>query len=96
MILLYKTTPVTYRLARALIRVKWIGLVNLVAGRSVVPELIQDEATAERLCAESRRLLTDSRAYNEMQAELRQVRRALGEPGASRRAAEVVLAECRA
>ena len=49
MILLYKTTLPTYWLARWLIRVKWIGLVNLVAGRAVVPELIQDEATAERL-----------------------------------------------
>ena len=59
MILVYKTTPVTYRLARWLIRVKWIGLVNLVAGRSVVPELIQHDATAERLIREARRLLND-------------------------------------
>ncbi|MBA5867403.1 MAG: lipid-A-disaccharide synthase [Nitrospira sp. CR1.3] len=96
MVLLYKTTPVTYRLARWLIRVKWIGLVNLVAGRSVVPEIIQDEATAERLSREVSRLLSDQNAYREMKDNLRQVRRALGEPGASRRAATVVLEECRA
>lgn len=95
MILLYKTTPLTYRLARWLINVKWIGLVNLVAGRSVVPELIQDEATAERLSQEVLHLLRDSSAYNEMQVALRQVRQSLGEPGASRRAAEVALSECR-
>ncbi len=95
MVLLYKTTPVTYRLARWLIRVKWIGLVNLVAGRSIVPEVIQDDATPERLAAEIRRLLTDRQAYNAMKAELESVRHLLGEPGASRRAAEVVLAECR-
>jgi len=96
MVLLYKTTPVTYRLARWLIRVKWIGLVNLVAGRSVVPEIIQDEATAERLSREVSRFLSDQRAYREMKDNLQQVRRALGEPGASRRAATVVLEECRA
>jgi lipid-A-disaccharide synthase len=95
MVLLYKTTPLTYRLARWLIRVKWIGLVNLVAGRSIVPELIQDEATDERLCQEALRLLRDQSAYNGMKEGLRQVRQSLGEPGATSRAAQVVLAECR-
>lgn len=95
MVLLYKTSPVTYRLARWLINVKWIGLVNLVAGQSVVPELIQDEATAERLCQEVLHLLRNSLAYNEMKEGLQQVRHSLGEPGASRRAAQVALSECR-
>ena len=96
MILLYKTTLPTYWIARCLVRVKWIGLVNLVAGRSIVPELIQEEATTERLWQEARRLLTDRQGYNAMKHELRLVRDSLGEPGASRRAAEVMLAECRA
>ena len=95
MVLLYKTSPLTYRLARWLIRVKWIGLVNLVAGRSIVPELIQDEATDERLCREALHLLRDLSAYNDMKEGLRQVRQSLGESGASSRAAQVVLAECR-
>ncbi len=96
MVLLYKTTPLTYRLARWLIRVQWIGLVNLVAGRSVVPEIIQEEATADRLSQEVHRLLIDPKAYNEMRDGLQQVRQLLGDPGASRRAAQVVLAECQA
>jgi lipid-A-disaccharide synthase len=96
MVLLYKTTLPTYWLARMWIRVKWIGLVNLVAGRSIVPELIQEHATVDRLCQEAQRLLSDVRAYNDMKDGLRQVRQSLGEPGASGRAAEVVLAECRA
>jgi lipid-A-disaccharide synthase len=95
MVLLYKTSPVTYRLARWLINVKWIGLVNLVAGRSIAPELIQDEATAERLCQEVLHLLRDASAYNGMKEDLRLVRQSLGEPGASRRAAQVALSECR-
>jgi len=96
MILVYKTTLPTYWFARLLIRVKWIGLVNLVAGRTIVPELIQDEANAERLIGEVRQLLNDREAYNRMKDGLREVRHALGEPGASRRAARVVLEECRA
>jgi lipid-A-disaccharide synthase len=95
MILLYKTTLPTYWLARMWIRVKWIGLVNLVAGRSVVPELIQDEATVERLTKEACRLLNDQQAYNDMKNALHQVRHSLGDAGASFRAAQVVLAECR-
>ena len=95
MVLLYKTSPLTYRLARWLVTVKWIGLVNLVAGRLIVPELIQDEATDERLCREALRLLRDPSAYNEMKEGLRQVRQLLGEPGASSRAAQVALSECR-
>ena len=95
MVLVYKTTLPTYWIARSLVRVRWIGLVNLVAGRSVVPELIQDDATAERLWQEAHRLLTDRRAYNDMKGGLRLVRESLGEPGASGRAAEVILSECR-
>jgi lipid-A-disaccharide synthase len=95
MVLLYKTSPLTYRLARWLITVKWIGLVNLVGGRLIVPELLQEEATDERLCREVLHLLHDPSAYNEMKEGLRQVRQSLGEPGASSRAAQVVLSECR-
>jgi lipid-A-disaccharide synthase len=61
-----------------------------------VPELIQQDATADRLFREADRLLQDAQAYDEMKAALRAVREALGQPGASQRAAEVVLAECRA
>lgn len=95
MILLYKTTLPTYWVARMWIRVKWIGLVNLVAGRTVVPELIQDEATVERLTKEACRLLSDRQAYDEMKTGLHQVRQSLGDAGASFRTAQVVLAECR-
>ncbi|MEW6247814.1 MAG: lipid-A-disaccharide synthase [Nitrospirota bacterium] len=95
MILLYRVPRLTYWIARALIQVDCIGLVNLVAGRKIVPELIQQDATPERLNREAVRLLTDMTAYDEMKAALRAVRQSLGEPGASRRAAEVVLSECR-
>lgn len=100
MVLFYRTTPLTFWAAniviRFLIRVKWIGLVNLVAGRTVVPELIQSAATGQRLYEEALRILDDRPTYDEMKRELAKVRAALGEPGASGRAAEVVLTTCRA
>lgn len=93
MVIAYRASWLTYWLARCLIRVDWIGLVNIVAGRRIVPELIQHEATAERLSEEASRLLRDEGASRAMREALRAVRESLGAPGASRRAAELVLAE---
>ncbi|MBI3355681.1 MAG: lipid-A-disaccharide synthase [Nitrospirae bacterium] len=94
MVLFYQTTALNFWIASFFIRVKWIGLVNLVAGRSVVPELIQREATGQRLYEEALRILEDRSVYDAMKQSLVKVRAALGEPGASSRAAEVVLASC--
>jgi len=95
LILVYRTSALTFWLAFFLIRVRWIGLVNLVAERTVVPELIQAEATGQRLYEEALRLLEDRFAYDEMKRGLAKVRAMLGQPGASTRAAEVVLTACR-
>jgi lipid-A-disaccharide synthase len=70
-------------------------LVNLVADRTVVTELIQSDATAQRLYEEAVRMLDNPAVYEDMKRSLRQVKAALGGPGASTRAAEVVLAACR-
>ena len=96
MVIAYRASPLTYWLARWLVKVDCIGLVNIVAGRRIVPELIQHEATPERLSEEAARLLGDEGAYRTMRAALRAVRESLGAPGASRRAAAAVLAECQA
>ncbi|MDH4082688.1 MAG: lipid-A-disaccharide synthase [Nitrospira sp.] len=95
MVLFYRTTAWEFWIASFFLRVKWIGLVNLVAGRSIVPELLQDEATGQRLYEEAVRILEDRSTYDEMKRDLAKVRAALGEPGASTRAAEAVLAGCR-
>ncbi|MBL8038949.1 lipid-A-disaccharide synthase [Nitrospira sp. CMX1] len=96
MVLLYHISAWQWWIGSFFMRVKWIGLVNLVAGRSVVPELLQAEATGQRLYEEALRILEDPTVYAEMKRNLAQVREALGAPGASMRAAEVVLAACRA
>lgn len=96
MILTYRVSRLTYLLARMLMTVEHVGLVNLVAGHGIVTELLQSEMTAERLSAEALRLLKDRTRYNQMREALGALRSRLGSPGASLRAAEVVLAECQA
>ncbi len=94
MILTYRVSWFTYLFAKMMVAVEQIGLVNLVAGRGIVPELLQSEATAERLSEEGLRLLNDRTQYEQMREALDGIRARLGTPGASLRAAEVVLAEC--
>jgi lipid-A-disaccharide synthase len=91
MIIVYRVSGMSYWLGKRLIRVKHIGLANLVAGKEIVPELIQDEACAERIALLASSLLKDGHALSEMRRELAGVARRLGKPGASRRAAKVAL-----
>jgi lipid-A-disaccharide synthase len=91
MVIVYRLSPVTYRVGRAFVRVGTYGMVNLVARRPVVPELIQDAFTPAAVAREAVSLLTDSARAETMRQDLAEVRAKLGEPGASRRAAEAVL-----
>jgi lipid-A-disaccharide synthase len=87
MVVYYRLNPMTFFLGRILIRVDYISMVNLIAREQVVPELIQDDANPENIARESIRLLTDDAARGEMMRKLREVREAVGRPGASRRVA---------
>jgi lipid-A-disaccharide synthase len=92
MIMVYRLAAWTYALARLLVKLPNVSLVNLVLGRRVVPELIQGDANPERIAAEAARLLTDAAERGRMRAALAEVRGRLGEGGASRRAAAEVAA----
>lgn len=91
MVIVYRLSPLTYRLGKPFVRVDTYGMVNLVAGRRIVAELIQDGFTPETVADETVHLLTDEMRAGQMRAALRDVREKLGAPGASRRAAEAVL-----
>jgi lipid-A-disaccharide synthase len=91
MIVVYRLSPVTYALGKPFVRVDTYAMANLVAGRRVVPELIQDAFTPDAVARETVRLLTDRAAAERMRADLREVRSRLGEAGASRRAAAAVI-----
>lgn len=91
MVILYRLSSLTYALGRRFVRVSSYGMVNLIAGRPIVPELIQADCTAGRIAREAIALLTDRAKAETMRRDLAGVRDALGAPGASRRAAEAVL-----
>ena len=94
MIVVYRLSPLTARLAKPLVRTKFFAMVNLIAGRIVVPELIQDDFTPQRLALEAESLLSGSQNGNprvsEMKHALEEVRRLLGAPGAVERAADEI------
>jgi lipid-A-disaccharide synthase len=92
MIVVYKVSGLSYWLGKRLIRVKQIALANLVVGKSIVPELIQHEASAENIASVALSLIKDKNALAEMRQQLKVVGETLGAPGASKRAAGVALA----
>lgn len=91
MIVVYRASWLTYELARLLVQVKHIGLVNIVAGEGVVPELIQREVTAERIISESLRILNDGSIRERIVEKLSHLRGKLGSPGAADRVAGIAL-----
>ena len=92
MVMLYRLRRWTYAIARVLVHLPHVSLVNLVLGRGVVPELIQGAASPERIAAEAEHLLLDERARDAMRQALAELRGRLGERGASGRAAREVAA----
>jgi lipid-A-disaccharide synthase len=90
MIVIYRVGRLTYALGKPFVDVPFYSMVNLIAGREVVPELIQDDMTPDRVRAEVERLLRPQAAA-EMREGLREVKRKLGGNGASGRAADAVL-----
>jgi lipid-A-disaccharide synthase len=95
MVVVYRVGPVTYALGKPLVHVDTYAMVNLVAGSRVVPELIQDDFTPEAASREALRVLQDPRHAVKVKADLAEVRGRLGTAGASRRAAEAVIAAAR-
>ena len=92
MAIMYKTTALNHWLARRLVSVEHIGLANILAGRGIVPEFIQDDARAERILPAALELIGDTPVRTRMLEDLAQVRTSLGGPGASARAAAEILA----
>jgi lipid-A-disaccharide synthase len=73
MVTFYKVTTASWLMGRMLLRVPFYSMVNLIAGRAVVPELMQSQLTGERLAAEAQRLLGDDGARAQMRADLAEV-----------------------
>jgi len=91
MVIIYKVSPISYWLGRALIRVEHIGLVNLIAGKKLVPELLQQEASPGRIADTVFKMLNDTSGLERLKKELVNIRGALGGRGASERVAKIAL-----
>lgn len=91
MVIVYRLSPLTYRVGKPFVHVDTYGMPNLVAGARIVPELIQDNLTPDRVAQETLAFLEDPARVCETKARLRDVRARLGKPGVSRRVAERVL-----
>jgi lipid-A-disaccharide synthase len=91
MVIVYRTSPTSFAIGRHMIQVPWIGLVNIVAGRKVVPELVQNDLTEETVVSAVRPMLLDPGVAAAMRRDLAVIKERLGGPGASRRVAEGIL-----
>jgi lipid-A-disaccharide synthase len=90
MIVVYRLAPLTAAIAGLLVRTPMFAMVNLIAGKRVVPELVQKDFTPARLASEAVRLLDSPDARVEMRRRLAEVREKLGPPGALERAADLI------
>ena len=90
-VVIYKMGLLNYLLYRPQVKVPYIGIVNIVAGRKIVPEFIQFGARPKRIADETVNILKDTNRINLIKSELAAVKTLLGEPGASLRAAKIIL-----
>lgn len=92
MVVVYRVSALTALIARRMVRTPFFGMVNLIAGRQVVPELIQQKFTADAVAREVLRLLESSEACERVRRDLAEVRQKLGSGGAIERAADIIAA----
>lgn len=90
-VIIYKLAALTYFLGKFLVKIPNIGLPNIIAGRKIIPELLQDAANAENIARETIPLLTDPAKRDQILADLAEVREKLGQTGAVGRVARVIL-----
>lgn len=91
MVVAYRMNPLTLLVARRLVKLRHFSLPNILFGEEIVPELLQGEATAERLAAHCVRYIEDTSARMAMRQAFAKLRRSLGAPGAAKRAAVAIL-----
>lgn len=95
MVIIYKTAWLTALLARLLLKIRWVGLPNIIAGKTIVPECIQDNATPEKIARTLLAVYEDPFKMETTINALNDVTRALGQPGAAGRAADIILNDIR-
>jgi lipid-A-disaccharide synthase len=90
-IIMYKLAPVTWLLGKLLVKIPYFGLPNIVAGKGILPELLQYDVQAEKIAALAEEWLNDAEKLTKVREELRAMQKKLGETGAVKRVAQVIL-----
>ncbi|MBF0118771.1 MAG: lipid-A-disaccharide synthase [Desulfobacterales bacterium] len=90
-VIIYKVSSLSYFLGKALIKVNFIGLINLIAGEEIFPELLQKEATPENISEIVYKMISTPSTLNQIKDKLFNARKLLGEPGASNRTADIAI-----
>jgi len=93
MVVVYRVNWLNYGIARLVAQVQWLAMPNIIAGRGIIPEFIQHQATPANVFGAVDRLLNDATARTAMQRDLADVVGSLGGPGAAQRAAELIARE---
>ena len=90
MVIVYKTSAITYLIGKSLIRIKDIGMANILSGKKIVPELIQQKVKSKFIIEEAVKLLSDDTLYIITKNELKKIKESLGKEDASKNAAEII------
>jgi len=91
MVVVYKASQISYEVGRRVVKLPFFSLVNLIADKEVVPELLQGETVPENIVAQMRTILDDKRRYTRTIKELKELKSRLGKPGAPQRAAAAII-----
>jgi lipid-A-disaccharide synthase len=91
MIIIYKTSLITYLIVKSLVKVKHIGMANIILGESVVPELIQSQVNSQEIFNEVSSILSDEKKYERLKSKLSSIKEKLGSEGASQKASQSIM-----
>ncbi|MDQ7056266.1 MAG: lipid-A-disaccharide synthase [Persephonella sp.] len=89
-LLIYKVSPITFFIGKMLVSIDYLGLPNIIAGKEVVKELLQEECNPEQIASESLKYLKNPQLYEKTKKELQEVKSALGEKGALKKTAQII------
>jgi lipid-A-disaccharide synthase len=90
MVIIYKTSLLTYKIGKSLVKIKNIGMANIVLDEQVVPELIQNDANAENIYDKAKNILSDDDAYTDIKRKLSRIKQVLGNKNAPENAATII------
>ena len=91
MIIIYKMAPISWLVSRVLVNVPFAGMVNIITGSMIMPELLQNKATSERINNIAAKIINDPKKITQMKLELSKVQKILKKEGASKKAAKYIL-----